>query len=222
MRPRVRWHDRRNESSSGSALRLVRTSSARLRRNRWNGSSNESGTLREGPRASASRRQWKNWPPICGAGAAISLLRNARGADSPHALGPTATAGRSVAPMENPTAPPRGTHRKWGLRVGCKEHGRQRPRSLVSRPQQSSLYWALKCILQIARPAILVPIVLAELLEPPCTDPYARWCGRGGAARLPPIPILDPDRTSGMSQLNARRAISRRIVLSYIRCQFGQ
>src|SRR5512135_375402 len=21
------------------------------------------------------------------------------------------------------------------------------------------------------------------------TDPYARWCGRGGAARLPPIPI---------------------------------
>src|ERR1700757_4602822 len=32
-------------------------------------------------------------------------------------------------------------------------------------------------------------IVLAHLLEPPCTDPYARWCGRGGAARLPPIPI---------------------------------
>src|SRR6478736_376021 len=71
------------------------------------------------------------------------LLRNARGADRPHSLGPIATAGRSVAPMENPTAPPRGTHRKWGLRVGCKEHGRQRPRSLVSRPQQSSLYWAL-------------------------------------------------------------------------------
>src|ERR1700687_5217968 len=117
------------------------------------------------------------------------LLRNAPGADSPHSLGPTATAGRSVAPMENPTAPPRGTHRKWGPRVGCKEHGRQRPRSFVSRPQQSSLYWALKCILQIARPPILVPIVLAQLLEPPCTVPYARWCGRGGAARLPPIPI---------------------------------
>ena len=25
--------------------------------------------------------------------------------------------------------------------------------------------------------------------EPPCTDPYARWCGRGGAARPPPIPV---------------------------------
>ena len=55
----------------------------------------------------------------------FGLLRNARGADRPHSLGPIATAGRSVAPMENPTAPPRGTHRKWGLRVGCKEHGRQ-------------------------------------------------------------------------------------------------
>ena len=28
-----------------------------------------------------------------------------------------------------------------------------------------------------------------DSVEPPCTDPYARWCGRGGAARLPPIPI---------------------------------
>jgi len=39
------------------------------------------------------------------------------------------------------------------------------------------------------RPANTSSIVLAQLLEPPCTDPYARWCGRGGAARLPPIPI---------------------------------
>ena len=66
------------------------------------------------------------------------LLRNARGVDRSHSLGPVTIAGRSVAPMENPTAPPRGTHRKWGLRVGCKEHGRQRPRSVASRPQQSS------------------------------------------------------------------------------------
>ena len=79
-----------------------------------------------------------------------------------------------------------------GSRLGCKEHGRQRPRSLVSRPEQSPLYRALQCILQIARPPIPVPSVLAQLLEPPCTDPYARWCGRGGAARLPPIPIFDP------------------------------
>src|SRR5262245_10276482 len=29
-------------------------------------------------------------------------------------------------------------------------------------------------------------------IEPPCTDPYARWRGRGGAARLPPIPLNGP------------------------------
>src|ERR1700722_20302668 len=26
------------------------------------------------------------------------------------------------------------------------------------------------------------------------TDPYARWCGRGGVARRPPIPIVDVNR----------------------------
>ena len=25
-------------------------------------------------------------------------------------------------------------------------------------------------------------------------DPYARWCGRGGTARCPPIPIIDGER----------------------------
>src|SRR6266481_6246941 len=36
---------------------------------------------------------------------------------------------------------------------------------------------------------------LAQLLEPPYTDPYVRWCGRGGAARLPPIPISGTKQT---------------------------
>jgi len=29
----------------------------------------------------------------------------------------------------------------------------------------------------------------ALLYRPPYTDPYVRWCGRGEAARLPPIPM---------------------------------
>ena len=33
------------------------------------------------------------------------------------------------------------------------------------------------------------PAAKLNPIEPPCTDPYARWCGRGGAARRPPIPI---------------------------------
>ena len=70
---------------------------------------------------------------------------------------------------------------------------RWRPRAaLGASGKQLSLYWAFKCILQIARPAVLVPMVLAQLLEPPCMDPHARWCGRGGTARLPPIPIAAP------------------------------
>ena len=50
---------------------------------------------------------------------------------------------------------------------------------------------SLSAVHEPERPAntCCIPIVLAQLLEPPCTDPYARWCGRGGAARLPPIPI---------------------------------
>src|SRR5438874_13430474 len=37
----------------------------------------------------------------------------------------------------------------------------------VSRPKQSPLHWALKCLLQIARSPILVRSLLAQLLEPP-------------------------------------------------------
>jgi RNA-directed DNA polymerase len=50
---RVRWHDRRNGSFSGSALRLVRRSSASLRRRPWIGLGNESGKSRDGQKASA-------------------------------------------------------------------------------------------------------------------------------------------------------------------------
>src|ERR1044072_1597959 len=32
----------------------------------------------------------------------------------------------------------------------------------------------------------------AQLAEPPCAEPHARWCGRGRAVRLPPIPIGKP------------------------------
>ena len=45
-----------------------------------------------------------------------------------------------------------------------------------------------------------------ELLNPPNrrgTDPYARWCGRGGIARCPPIPI---DRSARPSNAGVRAA----------------
>ena len=72
---------------------------------------------------------------------------------------------------------------------GTAQYGRQRPWPLVHRPEQGPLCWAFQRLLQIARSPNLDRNALAQLLEPPCTDPYARWCGRGGAERLPPIPI---------------------------------
>jgi hypothetical protein len=45
----ARPQERRNEGSSGSASRPAQISGARSRRNRWNGSSNESGRSHEGP-----------------------------------------------------------------------------------------------------------------------------------------------------------------------------
>ena len=42
----------------------------------------------------------------------------------------------------------------------------------------------------------------SKSVEPPCTDPYARWCGRGGAARLPPIPIKPPTGSQSTAQPN--------------------
>jgi len=65
--------------------------------------------------------------------------------------------------------------------------------------------------------------VLAQLLEPPCTDPYARWCGRGGAARLPPIPIFDlwpiaaQSVQCGMSATGESRHAGRREVVRFCR-----
>jgi len=93
-----------------------------------------------------------------------------------------------LAPVENSTASPSGTHRTGSL-GGIAQHGRQRSWTLASRPEQSSLHGTLQCPLQIARPPVLDRSALAQLLEPPYTDPYVRWCGRGGAARLPPIPM---------------------------------
>src|SRR5580700_3074650 len=31
--------------------------------------------------------------------------------------------------------------------------------------------------------------VRAQLTEPPYADPHVRWCGRGGGATVPPMPI---------------------------------
>src|SRR4029077_17079742 len=101
----------------------------------------------------------------------------------------------SVASVENTTSPSCGTDRIASL-GGTAQYGRQRPWPLVHRPEQGPFCWAFQRLLQIARSPNLDRNALAQLLEPPCTDPYARWCGRGGAERLPPIPIHGTNATN--------------------------
>src|ERR1700730_3867052 len=100
-----------------------------------------------------------------------------------------------MASVENTMSPPCGADRAASRR-GTVQHGRQRPWPLASRPEQSPLHRPFHCPLQIARPTGLDRSALACLLDPPYTDPYVRWCGRGGAARLPSIPIFGPSRRS--------------------------
>src|SRR5208282_3766860 len=40
---------------------------------------------------------------------------------------------------------------------------------------------------------------LAQPAEPPYADPHVRWCGRGGRATVPPIPI-SPHQTAGVNE----------------------
>jgi hypothetical protein len=49
-------------------------------------------------------------PVYAGLARLFQLLRNARGADRSHSLGPVSIAGRSLAPVENTTASSGGTH----------------------------------------------------------------------------------------------------------------
>src|SRR6266851_2073903 len=101
--------------------------------------------------------------------------------------------------MENTRAPPSSTHRTGSL-GGIAQHGRERPWTLEHRTEQSPLCWAFQRLLQIARSSNLGRNALAQSLEPPCTDPYARWCGRGGAERLPPIPIFGTSQTQAATE----------------------
>lgn len=49
-----------------------------------------------------------------------------------------------------------------------------------------------------------------ESVEPPCTDPRARWCGSGGAARHTPIPILCSERRETPANQPASEVVAGR------------
>src|SRR6202041_4194637 len=46
-----------------------------------------------------------------------------------------------------------------------------------------------ECLLCQARASTHGGAVLVQSAEPPYADPHVRWCGRGGGATRPPMPI---------------------------------
>ena len=49
---------------------------------------------------------------------------------------------------------------------------------------------------------------LAQPAEPPYADPHVRWCGRGGRATVPPIPIGCRSVSTGISALEFSRLLN--------------
>ena len=77
-----------------------------------------------------------------------------------------------------------------GQRSG-RANGGQRSRSVAAGGLARRLqYRAAQCLLRLARDSEIDWRPIAQPAEPPDADPHVRWCGRGGAVRLPPIPIL--------------------------------
>src|ERR1700736_722951 len=65
---------------------------------------------------------------------------------------------------------------------------------LAALKQPRPLHGNANRLLRFIRPAFRRDPQTAQSTEPPYTDPYVRWCGRGGAVRLPPIPITAQSR----------------------------
>jgi hypothetical protein len=103
-------------------------------------------------------------------------------------LGPISTQGGNVAAVENTAPPQRSATGTGAARAAGQQYGWQRTRPLAPRKGQGPFCRAFQCLLQIARSSFVIRGLLAQPLEPPYTDPYVRWCGRGRRVTAP-IPI---------------------------------
>jgi hypothetical protein len=119
----------------------------------------------------------------------LQLLRNPRGADRPYSLGAAQAAMRTLATVEDSTPSSGCVAATRSASTSGRSYGWQWARSLVPGPRQSSLRGSFKCLLPLARLTFTVRELLAQPLEPPCTDPFARWCGRGRQVTAAPMPI---------------------------------
>ncbi len=119
------------------------------------------------------------------------VLRDATGAYPSGGVDPPKTTNVSLAAVDERAKPLQGASPPRRLEVQC-------------RCRRRFTHWVLAHVRTSRPPAGLTQprVRLARTSPTLCrclslirsnrrgTDPYARWCGRGGAVRLPPIPIL--------------------------------
>jgi hypothetical protein len=95
--------------------------------------------------------------------------------------------------METSSRPCSG--KSSGLAFGAAGKGEARTAPLEGTEAEATAF-----IVEQSR--VCVEITDVQTNEPPYADPHVRWCGRGEAAKLPPIPIwICSGRASGFTVL---------------------
>ena len=171
----MRWHDRRNGSSSGSALRPVRISDAQLRRNLAKGVSIKT-TMEE---LATYMRGWRGYFGFCQTPEVlIALTRWARLRLRAALWRQWKTSRRRRAVLvANGVS-------EWAARNTA---GGGRGPWYLARSRALS-HWAFQCVLQIARSPILVRRVLAQTSRTAVYGPVRTVLWEGRSREAPPYP----------------------------------
>src|SRR5712692_5999468 len=97
----------------------------------------------------------------------------------------------------------------------------QSSRPVAYKPEPGSGHRPVECSSHLVGTSVIGRGSVASPIEPPYTDPYVRWCGRGGGAILPPIPI-NPAPHSGKRKLYWFSVKWRKGVLWLCICAHGR
>ena len=166
--------------------------SGALRRKPSIASRRESGNLRSGHAGLACRQLIEALGSIPDRLAGLLwLLPNSASAFQPGCVDSPEATIVPVAAVAERAQPLQGTATTWRAQVrrgGCR---RLTDRVLADVRTPGGPTGTAKRVFRLDRPSPCgcVPAQRLTRSNRRGTDPYARWCGRGGAARLPPIPI---------------------------------
>jgi hypothetical protein len=161
------------------------------------------------PEAAASRRSSKNCRAIFADGGLTSASARPRRCCAPLTSG----SGDGCAPSSGSSGRTRFQklrQRGVGLDLAaCTAASAHGPWRLANSPAAG--HRLPQCFLRRARLGFPHARQSAQSAEPPYTDPYVRWCGRGEVVRLPPIPITTASWNGQTSLVGLRRSLAREL-----------